>query len=436
MDGMKKDWNIVVVGAGIFGLTTALELALQGYRNITVLDRHVPPVPDGSSVDISRVIRFDYADDLYLKVALEAYEKWSKSPKYKDIFVPAPVVLTSDRNSLGRTYIENATNALDRANLPWERLPSADATRSLYPTLSGPLAGPEFMGYHNQQAGWADALKAVVSLRDECVLRGVSFLSGRAGTVVKFDRDTSGTIRAAKTLAGTEVLGDLFILSAGAWAASLVPMYNSTLSTGQVLAYLRLSPEEMKKYEQMPIYVNFGTGWFNFPPHKDTSLLKMAVHGWGYERSPSESEREILKSDVSTPPFAVTGGRKNYIPLDGERRLRDGLKELLPELAERPFERVAVCWYTDTPTGDFIMDYHPDYRNLFIAGGGSGHAFKFLPVLGKYTTLALHKALEPELSKKWRFRTEYKETADAFAGDGSRGGPERRQFLANERAKL
>ena len=44
MEGMKKDWNIVVVGAGAFGLTTALELALQGYRNITVLDRDVPPV--------------------------------------------------------------------------------------------------------------------------------------------------------------------------------------------------------------------------------------------------------------------------------------------------------------------------------------------------------------------------------------------------------
>lgn len=41
---MKKDCSIVVVGAGVFGLTTALELALQGYSNITVLDRHVPPV--------------------------------------------------------------------------------------------------------------------------------------------------------------------------------------------------------------------------------------------------------------------------------------------------------------------------------------------------------------------------------------------------------
>lgn len=228
------------------------------------------------------------------------------------------------------------------------------------------------MGYHNQQAGWADAQKAIIGLRDECVLQGVSFVSGRAGTVVKFVWNTSGMIRAARTLAGTEVLGDLFILAAGAWAASLVPMYNSTLSTGQVLAYLRLSPEEMVKYQQLPIYVNFATGWFNFPPHQETSMLKMAVHGWGYERAPSEIERETLKSDVSTPPLAVSAGRKNYAPSDGEGRLRDGLRELLPELADRPFERVAVCWYTDTPTGDFIMDYHPDYPNLFLAGGGSG----------------------------------------------------------------
>lgn len=411
-------------------------------------------------MDISRVIRFDYADEVYLKLAYEAYQKWSQSPKYEGIFEPAPILLVSDQNPVSRSYIQKTTGALDRAHLPWARLELADQVRRLYPTISGPLTGPEFMGYHNQQAGWADAQKAIAGLRDECVARGVSFVSGRAGTVIGFDRDASGTIRAARTLAGTEILADLFVLAAGAWAASLVPTYNSTLSTGQVLAYLRLTPEEMAKYQRLPICINFSTGWFNFPPHKDTSLLKMAVHGWGYERAPDQQEREILKSDVSTPPFAVSNGRKNYVPEDGERRLRAGLKELLPELADRPFERVAVCWYTDTPTGDFIMDYHPDYPNLFVAGGGSGQyvspfltlfffldiltpcsfkfcsAFKFLPVLGKYTTLALHKGLEPALAKKWRFRTEYKDTPNAFPGDGSRGGPERRELRLDERAKL
>lgn len=323
-------------------------------------------------MDISRVIRFDYADDIYLKLAYEAWQKWAESPKYKGVFVSTPVILASNKSSVGRSYVQKSTAALDRAGLPWEKLESVEATRRVYPTISGPLAGPDFMGYHNQQAGWADAQKAIAGLRDECIAQGVSFVSGRAGTVIDFDRNASGAIRAVRTLAGTEVSGDLFILAAGAWAASLVPMQNSTLATGQVLAFIRLSPEEMAKYQQLPIYVNFATGWFNFPPHQDTSYLKVVVHGWGYERTPDETERKLLKSNVSMPPLAASNARKNWIPADGEQRLRDGLRELLPELADRPFEQTAVCWYTDTPTGDFIMDYHPEYQNLFVAGGGSG----------------------------------------------------------------
>lgn len=75
-----KREDILIVGAGIFGLTTALELRERGYEKITVLDRYARPVPDGSSVDISRVIRFDYGDPVYAKMALEAMKGW-ETPK-------------------------------------------------------------------------------------------------------------------------------------------------------------------------------------------------------------------------------------------------------------------------------------------------------------------------------------------------------------------
>jgi len=41
---MDKDSKIVIIGAGIFGLSTAYQLASEGYRNVVVLDRHMPPV--------------------------------------------------------------------------------------------------------------------------------------------------------------------------------------------------------------------------------------------------------------------------------------------------------------------------------------------------------------------------------------------------------
>jgi glycine/D-amino acid oxidase-like deaminating enzyme len=41
---VEKSSRIVIVGAGVYGLTTALQLATEGHDNITVLDRHIPPV--------------------------------------------------------------------------------------------------------------------------------------------------------------------------------------------------------------------------------------------------------------------------------------------------------------------------------------------------------------------------------------------------------
>lgn len=63
-------------------------------------------------------------------------------------------------------------------------------------------------------------------------------------------------------------------------------------------------------------------------------------------------------------------------------------------------------------------------------------AFKFLPVLPEYVGSAFNRRLPDHLAKKWRFRTEYKNDSGAFLGDGSRGGPERREFDIQEKAKL
>ncbi|RMZ84508.1 hypothetical protein DV737_g1141, partial [Chaetothyriales sp. CBS 132003] len=316
-------------------------------------------------------------------MAKEAFDEWVLA-QYEGIFFRSPFALVAE-NQFGRSYIDQCTSCLDGESLPWQRLENKEHMKRVFPTITGPSTGDNFYGYCNFSAGWADAQLAIAVFRDRCLERGVSFVSGLRGTVSGFQVDPSTKrITAVETEAGNTMSGDMFILAAGAWTSRLVSMYNSTLATGQVLGFIKLTEVEMKKYRDLPICINFTTGWFCFPPHPDSMYLKFAVHGWGYTHTTRtdgssagtatapvgrESDNAI---GLSAPPHRRAFRRTNFAPEDGVQRLRQGLQQILPELSSREFDRTAVCWYTDTPTGDFIMDFHPDHPNLFLATGGSG----------------------------------------------------------------
>jgi heterodisulfide reductase subunit A-like polyferredoxin len=71
----SKSEATLIVGAGVFGLSTALELKRKGYRHVTVLDRYMLLVADGNIVDISRIIKSEFTDPLYAKIANEATQR-------------------------------------------------------------------------------------------------------------------------------------------------------------------------------------------------------------------------------------------------------------------------------------------------------------------------------------------------------------------------
>ena len=50
-----KDDKVIIIGAGVFGLSTAEHLLKRGYTDITVLDRsEVLPAPDAASCDMNK----------------------------------------------------------------------------------------------------------------------------------------------------------------------------------------------------------------------------------------------------------------------------------------------------------------------------------------------------------------------------------------------
>ncbi|KAJ6104803.1 hypothetical protein N7523_011123 [Penicillium sp. IBT 18751x] len=402
---MDKNKRIIIVGAGVFGLSTALQLKEEGYNAVTVLDRSMPPVSDGSSNDISRIIRFDYGDTIYAAIAKEAYDLW-KTNDYSDAFYTAPCFWVCQEGtpeepvqSRAQQYSEKTKRVLTEIGQDWTAVKTVTEARQRFPQLTGEPASSGFDGFYNTAAGWADAGKAIARLAS---------------------RSQDGTITSVKTSGGFNIDGDLFIIATGAWTASLIPAWNSMLAAGQIVGYMKLTLDEVAELRDIPIYFNFSTGFFCFPPHEGTGYLKVACHGFGYTNSNG--------TNISSPPSKPPASRANFIPQDGMIRLVSGLKSILPRFADRSFERVGICWYNDPPPpGDFILDYHPDHKIVFIAAGGSGHAFKFLPVLGKYAVGCLERSLSDKLLSKDRFQS------NIFTGDGSRGGPERHEMTGDEK---
>ena len=74
---------------------------------------------------------------------------------------------------------------------------------------------------------------------------------------------------------------------------------------------------------------------------------------------------------------------------EGLARARRFLAERFPELAKAPLLRAEVCQYENSPDGNLIVDRHPEMKNVWLLGGGSGHGFKLGPAVGELAAEAI-----------------------------------------------
>ncbi|KAJ5287480.1 L-pipecolate oxidase [Penicillium angulare] len=423
----SKSDPILIVGAGVFGLSTALELKQRGYEDITVLDRYTPPVVDGSSVDISRIIRIDYADPIYCKMAREAYQGWTT--EYKDQYFESGFALLSEtpRND----WIEKSRSTVLEIGGKVEDLKDATQLLESYPNIQAKLSG--LSGYLNRLGGWADAAGSIQKLASKCSVEGLSIVSGPRGTVVSLRKEGSRVV-GVNLLSGGYLLASQVILSTGAWTNRLLDVAHAASSSGQPVGFIQLTTEEARSLDSTPVMINMSSGVFCFPPTPGSNILKLARHGYGYANEVTV-QTDGFDRTISTPKLESSNAQTGFLPEDADEDLRAGLRQFFPKFANRPWINRRLCWYTDTPKGDFIIDQHPRLQGLFVATGGAGHGFKFLPVLGKYIADCFENKAPEELRKKWRLDSPVG-SAGAMKGDGSRAGPPLRWLNDFEKAKL
>lgn len=412
--------SYVIVGSGVFGLSTALDLSTQNPQcSITIIDRYEPPVPDGSSVDSSRIVRADYSDPVYASLAAQAREIWKSDPELKDIYHECGMLLNTASSPEECTYLDKSIDIVKSLNIDVETVSVDGVMHKIYgKDLPDHLKGLGLRGYLNPLSGYADARKGIEVLYERAKLRrNINFIFESVECLHYTDESRSAAA-GVKLISGGLITGDTVILATGAWQLPDVPV--PTVASGQVLAYIDLSPEEVQKFRNMPIIINFSTGWFCIGPYQNQ--LKIARHAEGYLNTCQVTNQfgECARN-ISIPMTSMTEGRNQEIPKEGENALREGLRLYLPEFADRLFVNSRVCWYSDTPKADFLIDWYSETKNLFICAGGSGHAYKMLPILGRLIVSVLTGEADDTLKAKWSFESAYKAQKEGITLDGSRG---------------
>ncbi|KAK9323055.1 FAD dependent oxidoreductase [Lipomyces orientalis] len=410
----SKDARILIVGAGEFGLSTAYFLLATGYSSVTILDRTTPPVPDGSSVDISRIVRADYDDIVYTNMVVEALELWKT--EYKEFYYPCGLLSMTPRDN--PKYLADALANVSEMGLPITQFNSGqDAAQYLKLAHDKPLDG--LAGYLSHDAGWAYASKAIEHLFRKCMELGAIFIKSRVDEIL-YSADHS-TVTGVKLDSNNVFICDFAVIAAGAWTDTLVPSESRMLATGQPVAFIQLTEEEYSKYKHLPIYINFVSGFYVFPPHPESHVVKAARHSYGYTNYQTVNKSSSSRESSQPPEVAYSQGetppQRTTLPQDAEDCLRHGLAEYFGrDIAKRDFVKTRICWYNDTPAKDFLFDYLPGVDNLFIATGGSGHGFKFLPVIGKYSVGSIERTLPAKLLDKFKWGSDIQRKEDLSRG--------------------
>ena len=175
---------------------------------------------------------------------------------------------------------------------------------------------------------------------------------------------------------------DRLVVAAGAWLGEVLPDLALPLHVErQQVLYVAVGADARPfAPERMPLFIARGSGRdqaggiYGFPLYDVPNAIKVSDHQ-GAPRIRLDERTDELHEERAAATIAAA------------RRLMPGLTGQLT--------RFQTCLYTKTPDERFVLDRHPTYPHVVVAGGGSGHAFKFGPLLGSIAAdVALDGATE------------------------------------------
>ncbi|PPJ59837.1 hypothetical protein CBER1_04952 [Cercospora berteroae] len=406
--------SYLIVGAGVFGISTAYHL-IKKYPNasITVVDRDAWDADSrvAASWDWNKVVRADYDDILYCRLALEAQDIFNSEELFKPFFHQTGIWWAC-RSDYAQDVLNNYKKLGRKADLKAITISEA---KELF---GGLFNEADYDGVKevllNKTSGWAEAGDCLQAVTKKSIELGVKYVVGEVQTL---QFGNNGQCTGVRLSNGQSLTATQTILSTGAFTSKLLEWSAQSsgnnelragdriLAAGITTGMTTLNDKDYESFKDMPVGVQgytAATGPFigSLPPTKDRELK-----WWG--QTIFSNNTEVLPGRfISAPP-----AKSDYAQWDTSKRMKQDIDYANNVFygkkgANWNFDKYRVCWDAFTTSADFIISPHSGAKGLYVATCGNFHGWKFFPVLGKYIVQMLEGQLEPELKEKWAWDRE------------------------------
>jgi monomeric sarcosine oxidase len=371
--GDDSTYDVAVIGAGVFGAWTAYQLERSSKR-VILIDAYGSGNSRSSSGDESRIIRMGYgADEIYTRSALRSLQLWQELFTRVDqpLFHQTGVLWLAQK---GDPYPVKTAETLRKLDVPFDSLTVAEIRRR-YPQIgleriSWALLEPE--------SGVLMARRAVQTVTREAIRNGVEYFQDAVKTP-----EGSGSLNEITTAGGRRISAGNYVFACGPWLPKVFPdlLADRIQTTRQEVFYFG-APAGNRSFlaTELPTWIDFKDEAYGLPDLEGRGV-KIAIDRHGPAFDPDAGNRVV--SD------------------EGLTEARQCLARRLPALKYAPVIEARVCQYENTANGDFLIDRHPRFDNVWLVGGGSGHGFKHGPVVGEYVATRIagnNEEIEPRFS--------------------------------------
>lgn len=432
----QKSDKVIIIGAGVYGLSTTLSLLKDGYSNIHLFDKNDYLTQeysffkgcDSASSDMNKIFRASYGEKTW-------YQEMSM--KSRDVFVKWNEDIAATRWEDGDPVYINSGNVhlTDLAELPeFEKLtlanmgdeaidvrdPKAIEKASMF-GLSPRSVDPFGMNEKYNLQGVLDTTGGTIIAEKMCryVLKlcldiGKGKLHCHLGEPVEKLVMSEGKCKGIFSN-GEMHSADFVAVFCGAWTVELVPQAGAKVeATGGTVVLCKITdPVLLEKYHQksFPAWTykvrdGFMGGLYGFPVNSD-GYMKVGYRGMKWV-NPQAGINSVTKTQFTKSP-------ESNIPLFGLLRIKHLLKKFFPDI--KSITKTRMAWYSDTTDNDFLIDYCPGFNGtLFVGCGDSGHAFMMFGSLGDVIKGLIERKADPFLTDLFSWSREREQLNEISLG--------------------